>query len=708
LLGKASPSAQEATQQGGDKPASQAAGQPDSDLEDWELASRQRKHKAPSGMQGGAHTRRSDSPADLVVDGNDTAAGQARDGKGKKTREAKDSDLRAPICAILGHVDTGKTSLLDKIRSTNVQGKEVGGITQQIGSTFFSTEFLQAKTREFPMKLKYKIPGLLIIDTPGHESFSNLRSRGSSLADVAILVVDIMHGIENQTLESLALLQERHCPFIIALNKIDRLYEWKSVVGRSSKVALEQGAQTKACRQDFEKRFEQVKVQFMEQGINIDLWWKVEDLKDYAPVVPTSAITEEGIPDLLAMLVGYTQRLMHARLESDVDTDEMQCTILEVRKEEGFGYTLDCILVNGYLCRGDTIVMAGLHGPITTRIKELLTPREATEIREKGTADYVRNPRLDAAIGLKIAANDLEFAIAGTPILKVEEGDNVEALEEAVMNEVTGATEELAKGELGVYVHSSSLGALEALVSYLRAGVSLTGGEDQTHPGASSSPKKQQPVPISGCAIGPVTKNTVQEVSLQLDHGKKEYAVVLAFDVEVTKQAEAYAKELGVKIFRADIIYHLYDMYVKHAREVFEERREQAKPETVFPCVMRIIASFHNKEPLIIGVKIERGFLRLGQPLCFPNGKALGTVEGIEKDKKPVEPATHGMEVAIRIAPSDSNTMYGRTFDKENDPILYTHMTRRGIDILKEFYREELTKEDWICVKFLKDELGVE
>lgn len=624
----------------------------------------------------------------------DAAKGAAKDAAAAAAA-AKDEpqvSLRSPICAILGHVDTGKTSLLDRIRHTNIQGKEVGGITQQIGSTFFSFQYLREKTRAFPLKIKFQIPGILIIDTPGHESFANLRSRGSSLADIAILVVDIMHGLEPQTLESIGLLRAKHCPFVIALNKVDRLYEWRSEPGRSSQAALAPAAQGSATLGDFDKRLREVRNQLAEQGFNSDLWWKVDNLRDTVSIVPTSAHTEEGVPDLLAMLVGYTQRLLTDRLETKYvdearDAEEMQCTVLEIRKEEGFGYTLDCILVNGSIARGDTVVIAGVNGPIVTRIKELLTPQEAREIREKGTGSYARNGALHASVGFKIVANDLEHAIAGTPILRVDAGDDMELLKECVMSEITEIANEFKKNEVGVFLHSSSLGAMEALITYL-SGEALA-------------------VPISGCAIGVVGKNTVQEVSLQLERNKPEYACVLAFDVDVDRQAEQLAKELGVRIYRADIIYHLYAMFEKHLAQCRENRRAALKDQTVFPCVLRILDCFHNKDPLILGVKVERGLLRVGQPLCFPGGKELGKVEGMERDKKPVPLAKAGGEVAIKVLPTDAACMYGRTFTKDEQPTLYTLMTRRSIDILKEYYRDELTKDDWLCVKMLRDALNI-
>ncbi|GKT50197.1 eukaryotic translation initiation factor 5B [Colletotrichum spaethianum] len=336
-------------------------------------------------------------------------------------------NLRSPICCILGHVDTGKTKLLDKIRQTNVQEGEAGGITQQIGATYFPVEAIRQKTAVVNTdgSFEFKVPGLLVIDTPGHESFSNLRSRGSSLCNIAILVVDIMHGLEPQTLESMRMLRERKTPFVVALNKIDRLYGWKKVDNNGFQESL--ALQPRGVQNEFKNRLEQTKLAFAEQGFNAELFYENKSMAKNVSLIPTSAHTGEGIPDMLKLIIQLTQERMVGSL---MYLSEVQATVLEVKAIEGFGMTVDVVLSNGILREGDRIVLCGVEGAICTNIRALLTPAPMRELRLKSA--YVHNKEVKAALGVKISAPGLEGAIAGSRMMVVGPDDD----EDDIIDEV--------------------------------------------------------------------------------------------------------------------------------------------------------------------------------------------------------------------------------------------------------------------------------
>ncbi|KAJ1871941.1 eukaryotic translation initiation factor 5B, partial [Coemansia sp. S17] len=336
--------------------------------------------------------------------------------------------------------------LLDKIRQTNVQGGEAGGITQQIGATYFPADAIEKKTAAmYPSsKIDIKVPGLLIIDTPGHESFTNLRSRGSSLCNIAILVVDIMHGLEPQTLESLRLLRDRKTPFIVALNKIDRIYGWNQIPDSPFRDTFKK--QPAHAISEFETRAAKVKVEFAEQGLNAELHYKNKNFAKYVSLVPTSAFSGEGIPDLLDLLVTLTQQRMANQL---MYLSELECTVLEVKVIEGLGTTIDVILSNGVLHEGDRIVVCGVDGPIVTNVRALLTPQPMRELRVKSA--YVHHKSIKAAMGVKISAPDLEKAIAGSRLMVVGPDDDEEELMDEIMSDLARLDDAIDKSGRGVW-----------------------------------------------------------------------------------------------------------------------------------------------------------------------------------------------------------------------------------------------------------------
>lgn len=516
-------------------------------------------------------------------------AAERREKKHEEALAARSKDnLRSPICCILGHVDTGKTKLLDKIRQTNVQEGEAGGITQQIGATYFPVEALQKKTNVVNKdgKFDFKVPGLLVIDTPGHESFTNLRSRGSSLCNIAILVVDIMHGLEPQTLESMRLLRDRKTPFIVALNKIDRLYGWSRIDNNGFQDSL--AMQKKSVVSEFERRLQETKLAFSEQGFNAELYYENKSMARNVSLVPTSAHTGEGIPDMIMLLTKLTQERMTNAL---MYLSEVECTVLEVKVVEGLGTTIDVVLSNGVLNEGDRIVLCGTNGAISTNIRALLTPAEMKELRVKSA--YVHNKSVKASLGVKIAANELENAIAGSRLLVVGKDDDEEDLEEEVMSDLESLLSKVSKSGRGVSVQASTLGSLEALLEFLRV----------------------SKIPVANISIGPVYKRDVMQCGIMLEKAR-EYAVMLCFDVRVDKEAQAYADEVGVKVFTADIIYHLFDDFTKHTQQLAEQKKEESKLLAVFPCVLKPVAVFNKKDPIVVGLDVIEGVLKLLTPIA--------------------------------------------------------------------------------------------
>ena len=513
-----------------------------------------------------------------------------------KEKEAM-SSLRSPICVIMGHVDTGKTSLLDKIRHTSVQGSEAGGITQQIGATYFPIENIEKSTEKLrkQLDLQYKVPGLLVIDTPGHESFSNLRSRGSNLCDLAILVVDIMHLLEPQTIESLNMLRKRNCPFVVALNKVDRLYGWKSRLNLPIRDSLK--LQPDYTQAEFQGRVKSTITAFMEQGLNAALYYENTDPKNVISLVPTSAVSGEGIPDLLALLVKLSQEYMAKRLTL---TEEVKATVLEKKVIEGLGTTLDVILVNGRLRVGDTIVLCGMNGPVTTTIRALLTPQPMRELRMKTM--YIKHDEILAAQGLKVAAQNLDDAVAGTSLMVCRNEEDLPRLQEQVQDELESVKKLLKVNGEGVYVQTSTLGSLEALLEFL----------------GSLNP----PIPVGDFSIGPIHKRDIIQAAVMLER-KKEYATILAFDVKIVPEAAQLAKEMGVRIFSADIIYHLFDQFTAYLKSLEDEKREASREEAIFPCILKIIPQyiFNRSNPIVVGVDVVEGILRPNTPLCVVQRK---------------------------------------------------------------------------------------
>lgn len=591
-------------------------------------------------------------------------------------------DLRSPIVCILGHVDTGKTKILDRIRRTNVQDGEAGGITQQIGASYFPIEAVKKETCKLDegRAMTYKVPSLLIIDTPGHESFTNLRSRGSSLCDIAILVVDIMHGLEQQTRESIELLKQRKCPFVVLLNKVDRMYDWNEQKGNNP-VRDSLSVQKKHVVEEFNRRTTDIKAELQSVGFNTALYWENDDVRRNISLIPTSAITGEGIPDLLMMILSLSQKLLVDRL---MYCAALEATVLEVKVIEGLGTTIDIVLTGGLIRAGETIFVVGLDGVIQTSIRALLTPHPMKEMRVKG--QYLHHKEIRAAQGIKISADGLDKAVAGTQLLVARnptDADEVSYLREEVMKDFQTILQNVDKSGEGVYVQASTLGSLEALLEFLRT----------------------SDIPVSGINIGPVHKKDIHRASAMLEK-RKEFATILAFDVPVEREARDLAEEVDVTIFTADIIYNLFDMFTEHMENHKKQRQEDIKDDVVFPCILKIKPDciFNKKDPLILGVDVMEGILRVGCPLAVRNNDQwvdIGRVVSLEVNTKSVMTCSAGETVCVKIQSSKTaHITYGRHLTWTDQ--LVSKMSRKSIDILKSDFRNDLGKLEWMLVIKLK------
>ncbi|XP_063314902.1 eukaryotic translation initiation factor 5B isoform X2 [Pelobates fuscus] len=586
--------------------------------------------------------------------------------------------LRAPVICVLGHVDTGKTKILDKLRHTHVQDGEAGGITQQIGATNVPLDAIKEQIKMVKNfdKDNIKIPGMLIIDTPGHESFSNLRNRGSSLCDIAILVVDIMHGLEPQTIESLNLLKTKKCPFVVALNKVDRLYDWKK--SPDTDVAATLKKQKKNTKDEFEERTKSIIVEFAQQGLNAALFHENKDPRTFVSLVPTSAHTGDGMGNLISLLVDLTQTMLNKRL---LQSEELRAQVMEVKALPGMGTTIDVILINGRLKESDIIIVPGVEGPIVTQIRGLLLPPPMKELRVKN--QYEKHKEVEAAQGVKILGKDLEKALAGLPILVAHKEDEIPVLKDELIHELKQTLNAIKLEEKGVYVQASTLGSLEALLEFL----------------------KTSEVPYAGINIGPVHRKDVMKASVMLEHDPQ-YAVILAFDVRIEREAQEMADSLGVRVFSAEIIYHLFDAFTKYRQDYKKQKQEEFKHIAVFPCKLRILPQFifNSRDPIVMGVIVEAGQLKQGTLMCVPTKGfvEIGIVTSIEINHKSVDTAKKGQEVCIKIEPipGESPKMFGRHFEATD--FLVSKINRQSIDALKNWFRDEMQKSDWQLIVELK------
>ncbi len=603
---------------------------------------------------------------------------------------SENNKLRSPIVVVMGHVDHGKTTLLDKVRGTFVQQREASGMTQHIGASFFPLESIFRVIEPLQKvglikidKSKFKIPGLLFIDTPGHEAFTNLRMRGSSVADIAILVVDIRSGFQAQTYESIELLKATKTPFIVAANKIDRLPAWQSYENEPFLMSLKK--QTPTAINELETHLDQIIIALAEQGFQADRYDRVQDYRKTVAIVPTSAVTGEGIPDLFLVLTGLTQRFLEERLKFTLG--EAKGSILEVRKMIGVGTVIDVILYDGVLRKGDIIVLGGKSGVIVTKIRALMLPKPLDEIRDpRDRFDYV--DEITAAAGVRISAPGLDEALAGSPLYAVStEGKDEETINREIEDKKKLVLEDIGKlifrtDKNGIILKADTLGSIEAILRKF----------------------KEMDVPVAIADVGPVNKEDAIHATVVKELNPK-YAVVVAFNVDISPEAKGILDKNEIKIIRENVIYKVFESFEEYLYEYEEEQKRKLLESIVYPGKIQFLPGFvfRQSKPAIIGVRVLAGRIKPGVALIREDGRKVGTIKQIQSEGKSVQEATRGMDVAISI----SGGVVGRNL--REGMILYVDVPENDARLINRKLMQFLSQDEREAFKeFLKIKRKVE
>tara|TARA_Y100000588_G_scaffold386460_1_gene482047 strand:+ start:2271 stop:3938 length:1668 start_codon:yes stop_codon:yes gene_type:complete len=497
--------------------------------------------------------------------------------------------------------------------------REAGGITQHIGATEVPSDVLNELCAPLLGGKTFDSPGLLFIDTPGHHSFSSLRARGGSLADIAILIVDVMEGCRPQTRESLRILKQSKTPFVVAANKVDRIHGWECEKGRA--MALSMTDQSKEALGLFDQRYWELVGQFAEEAFNLERYDRIKDFTKDIALVPISAREGEGIQDLLAVVIGLAERYLEEQL-TDVEGSG-EATVLEMKEERGLGKTLDLILHRGSIRKGDEIVLVSDMGGVSSRVKGLFSPRGMSEMRDAGDR-WDDTEAVYAAAGIKISAPSLDRVLVGTTLRVVStEEERKEAMEEASAE----ANLSIELDEEGVCIKSDTVGGLEALAKELR----------------------EIDVPIREASIGKVSRRDVRSAEASSD---PLHRIIMAFSTEILEEAEEEIEgsEAGVKHVGSEIIYRILEEHEEWVESRKSELEEERREMVVYPGRIMLLPdhTFRVSKPAVVGVRVLAGRIHVGQGL-LKDGRRIGRIKSIRSGQESMKEARQGAEVAISV-----------------------------------------------------------
>ena len=568
---------------------------------------------------------------------------------------------RQPIISVLGHVDHGKTTFLDNIRGSTVAAREAGGITQHIGATEVPLEVITEICGDLLKGTALKIPGVLFIDTPGHEAFTTLRSRGGSLADLAILVIDINEGIQPQTLESIEILKSFKVPFIIAANKIDLAGKFRINKKKKRYTFLEAfNDQNEAMKEIIENKIWELVGELYKYGFQADRFDRVKDFRKQISIVPCSAKYGIGIPEIMMLIAGLSQRFLEKRLSINVE-GLARGNVLEVKEEIGLGITIDVIIYDGTMSVKDRIVLGGKNGVITTTIRSLLKPKPLDEIRDpRFRFEHVKT--VSAAAGIKVAASDLDDALAGSPIYTSDE--NLNETINRVKKEIGKV--KVSTERTGIIVKADTLGSLEALVKMFNSkGFAIRKGD-----------------------VGDVNKTDVTE-AISVKKKDMYKGVIVAFNVDVLKEAEEVAQSKKINIFKNDIIYKIIEDYELWLEEKKEEEKLKRQLGIIRPGKIQILEGyvFRASKPAIVGVRVLAGEIKPKLTLIKEDGKFGGEIKSIKTQDKFLSSAERDAEVAVAL----NGVTVGRQI--EEGEVLYVEIPEDSFRKMRELELDESEKE---------------
>lgn len=571
-------------------------------------------------------------------------------------------NIRSPIVSVLGHVDHGKTTLLDFIRGSAIAAKEAGGITQHIGATEIPMEIIENICGNFLNKLTIKdtIPGLFFIDTPGHEAFTTLRKRGGALADLAILIVDINEGFKPQTYEALNILKMYKTPFIVAANKIDRAYGWQVNDGASFIDTFSK--QDPNIQQKLENSLYELVGILHNEGFESERFDRVTNFASQVSIVPISAKTGEGIPELLTMLMGLAQEYLQEQLQIEADAPA-KGTILEVKEETGLGLTIDAVIYDGIIKKDNNIALMTSDDVISTKIRSLLKPLPLEEIRE-AKKKFRKVDEVVAAAGIKIVAPNIENVVAGSPLRVAR--DDLDTVRNEMLKEIDDI--KIDTEETGILVKADTLGSLEALVNLL----------------------KDADIPIRVADIGDVSRRDVVDADI-VQKEEPLHGVIIAFNVKILPSAAEQLKKSDIKVFDGNVIYQITEDHQAWVKSVEEQRKKEWLNAIIKPAKIRIIPKlvFRQSKPAIAGIEVLSGTVKQGATLIREDGGRVGTVESMQDKGDNLQSVPRGQKVAMAI----KNAIHGKDFEEGDE--LYVDIPEKHFRLLETELKDKLSEDEF-------------